>query len=132
MDSLTPFIRHALEDRPGPSGAPETTCSRCGPPLATEPRPAPPEQPGQTPHPGPESAPRSTDAVPMTDGTPAACYQKNADAFLAGETDTSVMAHYAPGLFSTQQHTHSRQPAPEDDSAAVQALVEWREESPYG
>ena len=132
MDSLTPFIRHALEDRPGPSGAPEASCSRCSPPLGTEPQPAPPEQPGQTPHPGPESAPRSTDAVPMTDGTPAACYQKNADAFLAGETDTSVMAHYAPGLFSTQQHTHSRQPAPEEDSAAVQALVEWREESPYG
>lgn len=137
MESLTPFIRHALDDKPGPSGASEASCSRCSPPLGKEPSPAPEpsapaEQPGQTPHPGPESAPRGQNAVPMTDGTPAACYQKNADAFLAGETDTSVMAHYAPGLFSTQQHTHSRHPAPDSDTAAVQALVEWREESPYG
>ena len=42
------------------------------------------------------------------------------------------MAHYAPGLFSTEQHTHSAHPAPDDDTASVLDLVDWREESPYG
>ena len=68
----------------------------------------------------------------MTDGTPAACRQKNAREFLAGDVQASVMTHYAPGLFSTQQHTHSAHPAPEEDSAAVQELVTWREDAPYG
>ena len=144
MNSLTPFIRHELEHRPGSSAAPENSCSRCNPPLGKEPEPVqmpgdpaapgtqvPPqvEQPGRTPHPGPDSAPHG---VPMTDGTPVACRQKNAKDFLAGDVQTSVMAHYAPGLFSTGQHTHSAHPAPEEDSAAVQELVTWREDAPYG
>ena len=68
----------------------------------------------------------------MTDGTTMACRQKNAAAFLAGDVQTSVMAHYAPGLFSTKQKLHSRHPAPDEDAAAVLELVEWREDAPYG
>ena len=68
----------------------------------------------------------------MTDGTPVACRQKNAKDFLAGDVQTSVMAHYAPGLFSTKQKLHSRHPAPDEDTAAVLELVEWREDAPYG
>ena len=68
--------------------------------------------------------------VPMTDGTPAACMQKNAKEFLAGNTP-GVMAQYAPGLFSTEQKRNSRQPAP-DDPEAVKELVRLREEEPYG
>ena len=144
MNSLTPFIRHELEHRPGSSAAPENSCSRCSPPLGKEPEPVqmpgdpaapgtqvPPqvEQPGRTPHPDTGSTPQS---VPITDGTPVACRQKNAKDFLAGDVQTSVMAHYAPGLFSTGQHTHSAHPAPEEDTAAVQELVTWREDAPYG
>ena len=144
MNSLTPFIRHELEHRPGSSAAPENSCSRCSPPLGKEPEPVqmpgdpaapgtqvPPhiETPGQTPHPDTGSTPQG---VPMTDGPPAACRQKNAKDFLAGDVQTSVMAHYAPGLFSTGQHTHSAHPAPEEDTAAVQELVTWREDAPYG
>ena len=70
--------------------------------------------------------------VPMTNGTPAACYQKNAREFLAGDVQTSVMAHYAPGLFSTDQHTHSCHPAPDEDASQVLSLVDWREDAPYG
>ena len=146
MNSLTPFIHHALPDRPGPSSAPEANCSRCSPPLGKEPEapvilppgdPAAPgtqvppqiETPGQTPHPDTNSAPQG---VPMTNGTPAACYQKNAREFLAGDVQTSVMAHYAPGLFSTDQHTHSCHPAPDEDASQVLSLVDWREDAPYG
>ena len=143
MNSLTPFIHHALPDRPGPSSAPEANCSRCSPPLGKQPDPTqppgdpsapgtqlpPPEVPGNPPHPEPGSAPQA--GVPMTDGTPAACRQKNAAAFLAGETDVSVMAHYAPGLFSTEQKLDSRQPAP-DDPEGVRDLVRLREDQPYG
>ena len=68
----------------------------------------------------------------MTDGTPVACRQKNAKDFLAGDVQTSVMAHYAPGLFSTGQHTHSRHPAPDEDASQVLSLVDWREDAPYG
>ena len=146
MNSLTPFIRHELEHRPGPSAAPENSCTRCSPPLGKEPPlqpPAPPEdpgtqlpppdlpQPGQTPHPGTDSRPLGASAVPMTDGTPAACHQKNAQEFLAGRVP-GVMAQYAPGLFSTRQHLYSRNPAPDEDTAAVQELVDWREDAPYG
>ena len=144
MNSLTPFIHHALPDRPGPSSAPEASCSRCSPPLGKQPDPTqppgdpsapgtqlpPPEVPGNPPHPEPGSAPQA--GVPMTDGTPAACYQKNAREYLFGDVQASVMAHYAPGLFSTEQHTHSAHPAPDDDTASVLDLVDWREESPYG
>ena len=144
MNSLTPFIHHALPDRPGPSSAPEANCSRCSPPLGKQPDPTqppgdpsapgtqlpPPEVPGNPPHPEPGSAPQA--GVPMTDGTPAACYQKNAREYLSGDVQASVMAHYAPGLFSTEQHTHSAHPAPDEDADAVQQLVEWRENAPYG
>ena len=143
MNSLTPFIRHEMDEQPGASSAPENSCTRCSPPLGREPDPllpgdpaapgtqVPPhiETPGQTPHPDTGSPPQG---VPMTDGTPVACRQKNAKDFLAGDVQTSVMAHYAPGLFSTGQHTHSRHPAPDEDTAAVLELVDWREESPYG
>ena len=143
MNSLTPFIRHELPDRPGASAAPENSCSRCSPPLGKPPEPTqppgdptapgtrlpPPETPGRTPHPEPGSAPQA--GVPMTDGTPAACRQKNAQEFLAGNVP-GVMVQYAPGLFSTRQHTHSAHPAPEEDTAAVQELVDWREDAPYG
>ena len=141
MNTLSPFIHHELEHRPGVSGPPEASGSRVSPPLGTPPEMPPsqpdnpgtqlppPDLPGQTPHPGTDSAPRA--GVPMTDGTPAACLQKNAAEFLAGNTP-GVMAEYAPGLFSTRQHTHSPHPAPDEDDAAVQALVEWREQAPYG
>ena len=134
MNSLTPFIHHALPDRPGPSSAPEANCSRCSPPLGKQPDPTqPPGDPSapgtQLPPPVPGSAPQA--GVPMTDGTPAACRQKNAQEFLAGKVP-GVMAQYAPGLFSTRQHTHSAHPAPDEDADAVQQLVEWRENAPYG
>ena len=135
MDSLTPFIRHELEDRPGVSAAPEAACSRCSPPLGKEPDPA---QPPSTPDgpdvqiPPPEIPPNEPSGVPMTDGTPVACRQKNAKDFLAGDVQTSVMAHYAPGLFSTDQHTHSCHPAPDEDASQVLSLVDWREDAPYG
>ena len=88
MNSLTPFIHHALPDRPGPSSAPEANCSRCSPPLGKQPDPTqppgdptapgtrlpPPEVPGSVPHPEPGSAPQA--GVPMTDGTPAAYLPK--------------------------------------------------------
>ena len=154
--SLTPFIRHELEHQPGTAAAPENSCStvpweisalladtRGRPPLGREPDPllpgdpaapgtqVPPqiETPGQTPHPDTNSAPQG---VPMTNGTPAACYQKNAREFWAGDVQTSVMAHYAPGLFSTDQHTHSCHPAPDEDASQVLSLVDWREDAPYG
>ena len=135
MNSLTPFIHHALPDRPGPSSAPEANCSRCSPPLGKQPDPTQP--PGDPSAPGtqlppPELPQPEKPSVPMTDGTPMACRQKNAAAFLAGDVQTSVMAHYAPGLFSTKQKLHSRHPAPDEDTAAVLELVEWREDAPYG
>ena len=135
MDSLTPFIRHELEDRPGASADPEASCSRCSPPLGKEPDPVQPPSPPDGPDvqlPPPEIPPNEPSGVPMTDGTPVACRQKNAAAFLGGDVLTSVMAHYAPGLFSTKQKLHSRHPAPDEDTAAVLELVEWREDAPYG
>ena len=66
------------------------------------------------------------------DGTPAACYQKNAEDYLQGDVSTSVMAQYGQQLFGTAQHTHSAHPAPDEDESGVEALVEWREDAPYG
>ena len=184
MESLTPFIRHELEDAPGPSGPPEETSSVVSPPLGVEPgqppvteppKPGrgsqqppsqpdgpdvqlpPPEVPQPRPdcsiqHPGQvvlhttsqsasqtaplvgEVALRSNDgevSIPMTDGTPAACRQKNAAEFLAGRSP-GVMAQYGGGLFGAEQHLHSREPAPDEDQSGVLQLVEWREEAPYG
>ena len=103
------------------------TSSRVSPPLgALLSQPDSPEV--QLPPPEPDLPP--IQAVPMTDGTPAACMQKNAKEFLAGNTP-GVMAQYAPGLFSTEQKRNSRQPAP-DDPEAVKELVRLREEAPYG
>ena len=140
--SLTPFIRHELEHQPGTAAAPENSCTRCSPPLGREPDillpgdPAAPgtqvppqiETPGQTPHPDTNSAPQG---VPMTDGTPAACRQKNAAEYLAGRSP-GVMTQYGGGLFGAEQHLHSREPAPDEDQSGVLQLVEWREEAPYG
>ena len=49
MESLTPFIRHELEDAPGPSGPPEETSSVVSPPLGVEPGQPPVTEP---PNPG--------------------------------------------------------------------------------
>ena len=73
MDSLTPFIRHELEDRPGASADPEASCSRCSPPLGKEPDPVQPPSPPDGPDvqlPPPEIPPNEPSGVPMTDGTP--------------------------------------------------------------
>ena len=81
-----------------------------------------------------EVALRSNDgevSIPMTDGTPTACRQKNAAEFLAGRSP-GVMAQYGGGLFGAEQHLHSREPAPDEDQSGVLQLVEWREEAPYG
>ena len=97
------------------------TSSRVSPPLGA--LPSQPDSPEvQLPPPEPDLPP--IQAVPMTDGTPAACMQKNAKEFLAGNTP-GVMAQYAPGLFSTEQKRNSRQPAP-DDPEAVKELVRLR------
>ena len=69
--------------------------------------------------------------IPMTDGTPAACRQKNAAEYLAGRSP-GVMTQYGQGLFGPQQHTKSPHPAPEENESGVLQLVEWREEAPYG
>ncbi len=76
-------------------------------------------------------SPVQTAASPSTDGTPAACRQKNAAEFLAGRSP-GVMAQYGQGLFGSQQHTKSLHPAPDEDKSGVLQLVEWREEAPYG
>ena len=136
MESLTPFIRHELEDAPGPSGPPEKTSSMVSPPLGAEPGQPPvtePPKPGRgSQQPPPEvPQPRPDCGIPMTDGTPAACRQKNAAEFLAGRSP-GVMAQYGQGLFGSQQHTKSLHPAPDEDKSGVLQLVEWREEAPYG
>ena len=138
MESLTPFIRHELEDAPGPSGPPEETSSMVSPPLGAEPGQPPVTEPPSQPDgpdvqlPPPEvPQPRPDYGIPMTDGTPAACRQKNAAEFLAGRSP-GVMAQYGQGLFGSQQHTKSLHPAPEEDESGVLQLVEWREEAPYG
>ena len=59
------------------------TSSRVSPPLGA--LPSQPDSPEvQLPPPEPDLPP--IQAVPMTDGTPAACMQKNAKEFLAGNT----------------------------------------------
>lgn len=133
MESLTPFIRHELEDAPGPSGPPEETSSVVSPPLGAEPG-QPPSQPDgpDVQLPPPEvPQPRPDCGIPMTDGTPVACRQKNAAEYLAGRSP-GVMTQYGQGLFGPQQHTKSPHPAPEEDESGVLQLVEWREEAPYG
>lgn len=124
MESLTPFIRRQLEDAPGPSSPPEAAGSRVSPALGQ-----PPSQPDD---PDVQLPPESEQpGVPMTNGTPVACRQKNAAEYLAGRSP-GVMAQYGDGLFGAEQHTRSRQPAPDKDESGVLQLVEWREEAPYG
>lgn len=136
MNSLTPFIRHELAHCPGETGAPQTCSSLLSPPLGKPPLqpPAPPDNPGtQLPppeFPAPDQAPPPS-AVPITDGTPAGCFQKNASDFLNGSVP-GVMAHYGEGSFSTAQHTGAAQPAPDKDNTGVLELVNWREDAPYG
>ena len=77
-------------------------------------------------------SPAKGSSIEVTDGTPAACYQKNAEDYLQGDVSTSVMAQYGQQLFGTAQHTHSAHPAPDEDESGVEALVEWREDAPYG
>ena len=64
--------------------------------------------------------------VPMTDGTPAPCRQKNAASFLAGKTP-GVMATYGPG---------ERQPGSPKPTLASEGTVRnlrgWRVGAPYG
>lgn len=138
MESLTPFIRHELEDAPGPSGPPEETSSVVSPPLGAIPGQPPVTEPPSQPDgpdvqlPPPEvPQPRPDCSIPMTDGTPAACRQKNAAEYLAGRSP-GVMAQYGGGLFGAEQHTKSPHPAPDEDQSGVLQLVEWREEAPYG
>ena len=125
MESLTPFIRRQLEDAPGPSSPPEAAGSRVSPALGQPPSTEPDDPDVQLP---PES---EQPGVPMTNGTPVACRQKNAAEYLAGRSP-GVMAQYGDGLFGAEQHTKSRQPAPDKDESGVLQLVEWREEAPYG
>ena len=109
------------------------------PPVTEPPKPGrgsqqPPSQPDgpDVQLPPPEvPQPRPGCGIPMTDGTPAACRQKNAAEFLAGRSP-GVMAQYGQGLFGSQQHTKSLHPAPDEDKSGVLQLVEWREEAPYG
>ena len=118
MESLTPFIRHELEDAPGPSGSPEETSSVVSPPLGAEPGQPPvtePPKPGcgsQQPPSQPDGPdvqlpppevpqPRPDCSIPMTDGTPAACRQKNAAEYLAGRSP-GVMTQYGDGLFGAE------------------------------
>lgn len=63
--------------------------------------------------------------VPMTDGTPAPCRQKNAASFLAGKTP-GVMATYGPG----EREPGSPIPTLESEDT-VRALQHWREEAIY-
>ena len=64
--------------------------------------------------------------VPMTDGTPTPCRQKNAASFLKGETP-GVMASYGPG----EREPGGPIPTLESEDT-VRHLRDWREEAPYG
>ena len=109
------------------------------PPVTEPPKPGrgsqqPPSQPDgpDVQLPPPEiPQPRPDCSIPMTNGTPAACRQKNAAEYLAGRSP-GVMTQYGGGLFGAEQHLHSREPAPDEDKSGVLQLVEWREEAPYG
>ena len=105
------------------------TSSRVSPPLGHLPDY---EIKPLSPRSGADSSPAKGSSIEGTDGTPAACYQKNAEDYLQGDVSTSVMAQYGQQLFGTAQHTHSAHPAPDEDESGVEALVEWREDAPYG
>ena len=72
-----------------------------------------------------EHKPKARAGIPMTDGTPAPCRQKNAASFLAGDT---------PGVKGRdgQGGREARGPLPPQESEdAVRALRDWREEAIY-
>lgn len=72
-----------------------------------------------------EYKPKARTGIPMTDGTPAPCRQKNAASFLAGDTP-GVMASYGHG------GREPGGPIPTLESEdAVRALRDWREEAIY-
>lgn len=138
MQSLTPFIEHeaalgAAGEQPQPAGAPLGMpppllgqMEPAGPPDTPEVQLPPPQMPTQ------QRAPAANDAaVPMTDGTPLPCRQKNAAEYLRGRSP-GVMEQYGQGLFGAQQRTDSPHPAPSRAEQDVLSLVEWREEAPYG
>ncbi len=120
MNSLTPFVRHELAM-----------------PDATFQPPSQPDDPNvQIPPPDLSLLvdPDPEEPVPMTDGTPVACRQKNAEEFLAGNVP-GVMAQYGEQLFGTEQNLDSAHPAPEEpdpSKSGVLDLVDWREDAPYG
>lgn len=131
MRSETLFKNDADRDAAGSLSSPPLG----QPPLADEPGGAElgsaPAQ-GQPPHPGIGSAPKGqAHGIPMTDGTPLPCRQKNAEEYLRGNSQ-GVMAQYGGGMFGMQQHIHSAQPAPDEAEQAVRGLAEWREQAPYG
>ena len=73
-----------------------------------------------------EHRPKARAGIPMTDGTPAPCRQKNAASFLAGDTP-GVMASYGHG------GREPGGPIPTLESEdTVRDLVHWRQEAPYG
>lgn len=144
MNSLTPFIRHEMEDLPGTAAAPGAAGAFQSPPLGSEPepqpQPAPPQSqpgpavsPGQTPHPGRSSAPQGGGPVPYTDGTPAGVFQRNAAHFLAGDTP-GVMASYMPenNRAPLGKADPRRAAGTQQSEETVLDLVEWREDAPYG
>ena len=85
MNSLEPFIRHELENQPGTAAAPQASSTRNAPPLGSMPLqpPAAPDTPG-TQLPPPELPQPEKPGVPMTDGTPMACRQKETMALEQG------------------------------------------------
>ena len=93
-----------------------------------QPFPQTPREPAspapQTPHPSPRCTPQGQ--IPVTDGTPVACRQKNAAAFLAGNTP-GIMATYGAG----GREPGSPIPTLEGEDT-VRDLVRWRQEAPYG
>jgi hypothetical protein len=140
-NSLTPFVRHAMQNTPGQAGAPEAAGSLLSPPLGKPPvsgaaQAQPQPDPLATPHPGPQAAPQ---AAPVPRGTAVPCHQKNAADFLAGNTP-GVMAYYDPGSpnLKNGQEEQDVQNAPpqaavptQEDEDVVRHLVEWREEATY-
>ena len=84
MESLTPFIRHELEDAPGPSGPPEETSSVVSPPLGV----------------GTRSAARH--------GTAKAGSRLPAAAVAAGRPGCAAPAAGSPAASSGLRHPHDR------------------------
>jgi hypothetical protein len=126
MNTLTPFIRHEMDNLPNESGVPSSTDSRNSPPLGKPPEflPSQPDDPNvQLPPP----VPRQAQPV-CTDGTPLAAHQKNAEDFLKGNT-SGIMEAFMPAD-APDAPPQAAAPTQEDDEV-VQRLVDWREEATY-